>query len=93
MKHFIRFNPIVAGDIVKVAAWLLALLVTAGLVSADNEAEINALIVSLAPVAAMLFNAAIAWLQREYVTPWQVDNPLVNYTAPPVVVDGEPIEE
>lgn len=87
MKHFIRFNPIVAGDIIKVAAWLLALLVTAGLVSADNEAEINALIVSLAPVAAMLFNAAIAWIQREYVTPWQADNPLVNYASPPVVVD------
>ncbi len=69
MYDLIAREPVAAGDILKVAAWLLAGMVMAGMVSSGQEAEISALAATIAPVMAMIVNVALAVWQRRLVTP------------------------
>lgn len=100
MEDFIRMKiqervkrePVVAGDVVKVAVWLLMVLVTLGVVTNEEAAQVRELVVVLAPGAAVVVQMLIAYAQRQGVTPWQADNPLVIYEPGAAMAKDEAAE-
>jgi hypothetical protein len=69
MKQLIAHEPVATGDILKIVAWLVATLLSVGALTAADADQVNAFAAVLAPAAALLINAAVAWWQRSQVTP------------------------
>lgn len=69
-------EPIVYGDILQLVTWLVNLAIAANYLSSE-EGSILIPIVTTGIV--ILFNLGILILKRNNVTPWNKDNPLVNY--------------
>ena len=73
MKTFLTNEPVLATTIARVAGYLVAILVVVGVVNADQEVALLNGIAAVAPVAALLLDALLAWFARSKVTP--VANP------------------
>lgn len=69
MKRLSKIEPVVAGDIVKIVAWLVSLLIAVGALTAGDGDEVNEVSAAIAPIVAMGINAAVAYWQRAQVTP------------------------
>ena len=76
-------EPIVVGDIIKIATWLLTFVISANYLTPEEGEQVQLLIPSIAAVVAILVNGVLAWYQRQNVTPWQPANPLVKYPEDP----------
>jgi hypothetical protein len=81
MKTFLTNEPVLATTIARVAGYLVAILVVAGVVTAEQETALLNAIGTIAPVAALLLDAVLAWFARSKVTP--VANPFDD--------DGNPL--
>ena len=73
MKTFLTNEPVMAATIARVAGYIVAILVVVGVVNAEQETALLSAIGTLAPVAALLLDAVLAWFARSKVTP--VANP------------------
>ena len=81
MKTFLTNEPVMAATIARVAGYIVAILVVVGVVTAEQETALLSAIGTIAPVAALLLDAVLAWFARSKVTP--VANPFDD--------DGNPL--
>ena len=77
-------EPIRANEVIKTAVWLLGILVSAGYISGNEAEQINVYIPVFAMAASLVINWVITkYRQRDNVTPWTAENPLVKYPEDP----------
>lgn len=79
-------EPITYGDVAKLLTWLVTFGLALGYLNTDAAEELKELIPALVPLVFALggtlagsVQAVIAYMQRNRVTWWQPENPLVNY--------------
>lgn len=80
MTRVIEREPVAAATIISIAGYLLAILLTVGVIGGDANTALMDAIRTLAPGAAVVLNLALTWLARARVTP----------LADPRMADGRP---
>lgn len=88
----IKNEPVLAGDVVKVAVWLVTMLVVLGALTTEEAEQVREAVVLLAPGLAVVIQMGIAYVQRKGVTPWRPENVLVNYEPSAASVQDEAAE-
>lgn len=86
MNDIVRREPLAAAMIVRIAGYLLAILVVVGIVTAEQQSALLDLVSVLAPGAALLLDLILGWMARARVTP--LADPRTAEGRPAVIVDG-----
>lgn len=77
-------EPITANEIIKTAVWLLGIAISAGYIKSGDAEQISLYIPAFAMAASLVVNWVITkYRQRDNVTPWTAENPLVKYPEDP----------
>lgn len=73
-------NPITSYEVAKTFAWLLGIAISAGYIKSGDAEQISLYIPAFAMAASLVINWLVTYYkQRANATPWNADNPLVNY--------------